>query len=99
MPICSACGREWTAEEVRVTGRSGGVHFGVLHCPDCTLKWNALVTGFETLYLEAKIYGKPIPNIDRYLAENASVVGELKVPVEMVKWHLLHRCWTTYEVR
>jgi len=97
--ICGACGREWTAEEVRRTGKPGATHFGVLHCPDCTSKWNLLVAGFETLYLEAKVYGKPTPDVDSYLADNVAVVEELKVPPRLVKWHLLHRCWTTYEVR
>jgi len=99
MAKCDVCGKEFTAEELRRTGRTAGRHFGVLHCPDCTREWNELVAGFETLYLESKIYGKPMPSIDDYIAANREKITKLKVSETLVKWHILHRCWTTYEIR
>jgi len=93
------CGKEWDIEYIRRTGRSGGVHFGVLHCPDCRDEYNLILVGFETLYLESKIYGKPMPDIDTYIEANRDKITKLKVPESLVKWHILHRCWTTYEVR
>jgi len=99
MAKCDVCGKEFTAEELRRIGRSAGRHFGILHCPDCSDEYNALIVGFETLYLESKIYGTPMPSIDDYIAANRDRITKLKVPESLVKWHILHRCWTTYEVR
>jgi len=99
MPKCSVCGKEWTIEDIRRTGRSGGVHFGIVHCPDCRDEYMEIITKFETLYLESKIYGKPLPDVDEYIAANREKITKLKVPEALVKWHILHRCWTTYELR
>jgi len=95
--ICFSCGKEFTLDELRKTGRRTLKHAIWLLCPNCAEKALALQVEFETRWLESKLYGKPKPDIDAFLTEKSADIDTLKIPRWYWKWYLLHRVQHAYE--
>jgi len=97
-PKCFSCGKDIpTSDELVRTGRMTGKYQTWLLCPDCVEKALKLQLDFETRWLNYKLYGKPKPDCDAYLAEKKAMIDELKIPSSYWKWYLLHRIQHAYE--
>jgi len=80
---CTACGK--------VFDRGATIVGSNIYCPECGELFDELIDGYEVLYHEAKLMGKPIQDIDEYLEKHKDLINKLKLKPNKVKLLILRR--------
>jgi len=80
---CSMCGKSFT--------RGAVIIFDKAYCRDCGGSIQSMVEGFEGEFVEAKLYGKPLPDVVEYLKRHEALISSAKLPKARLRAWLLRR--------
>lgn len=84
MPLrCVACGK--------IIESGATIIGGNVYCQDCARLLDDLIDEYESLYLESKIFGKTLPDINEYIEKNMKTIERLKLSPIKVKKLILSR--------
>lgn len=80
---CYACGAEFDSGALIV----GDKRF----CPACREKFEDIIEDYVSAYVENKIFGTPLPNLDDYVNSRENDIAALKLPKKMFRRMILRR--------
>jgi len=81
---CVVCGKEFE--------RGARIERELVYCAECSEELDLLVEEFEVAYMEARLYNKPLPNIDKHITKHRTAIERLKQKPERIKYRILRRC-------
>lgn len=81
---CTACGKQFERGAVIIPPH--------VYCPSCAEKLNDIIDDFVVRYLEARLSGKQIPDLNRYIEERREEIKFLKIRESLLKRRILTAC-------
>jgi len=63
-----------------------------VYCLECAEEMDSIIEEFELAYMEARLYNRPLPNIDEHITKHKTAIERLKQKPERIKHRILRRC-------